>query len=112
LVAVAGAVVIGFAVPETSLEKGHVYVDFLIENRSDAVRNAILVLTRIMGIALFGLLSYRLCLKGIHLYKTGEVSLTLQLPYYPAAFGLAFCFFIQCFALIADIFKIYTVENE
>ncbi len=112
LVAVAGAIVIGFAVPETSLEKAHVYVDFLIEGRSDAVRMSFLVATRILGIALFALLSYRLLLKGIHLYKTGEVSLTLHIPYYPAAFGLAFCFFIQCFALISDILKICTVENE
>jgi TRAP-type C4-dicarboxylate transport system permease small subunit len=112
LVAVAGAIVIGFAVPATSLDRAHVYVDFLIEGRSRAVRNGFFIATRILGIALFGLLSYRLCLKGFHLYKSGEVSLTLHIPYFPAAFGLAFCFFIQFFALISDIFSIYTVGKE
>ena len=112
LVAVAGAIVVGFAVPQTSWGRGHVYVDFLIENRSDAVKNAVFIATRILGICLFALLSFYLLKKGIHLYRTGEVSLTLHIPYYPAAYGLAFCFFIECFALIADILKIYTVEDK
>jgi TRAP-type C4-dicarboxylate transport system permease small subunit len=112
LVAVAGAIVVGFAVPQTSWGRGHVYVDFLIENRSDAIKNTVFIITRILGICLFALLSFYLLRKGIHLYRTGEVSLTLHIPYYPAAYGLAFCFFIECFALIADIFKIYMVEDK
>lgn len=112
LVAVAGAIVVGFAVPQTSLGRGHVYVDFLIENRSDAIKNTVFICTRILGICLFALLSFYLFKKGIHLYRSGEVSLTLHIPYYPAAYGLAFCFFIECFALIADILKIYTVEDR
>ena len=111
LVAVAGAIVVGFAVPNTSLGRGHVYVDFLIEGRSPAVRNTVFVFTRVLGICLFALLSYYLLKKGIHLYVTGEVSLTLHIPYYPAAYGLAFCFFIECFVLVTDIFKLF-MENE
>jgi len=112
LVAVSGAIVVGFAVPQTTWGKGHVAVDFLIEDRSPAVKNAFFITTRIMGIILFALLSFFLYRKGIHLYKTGEVSLTLHIPYFPASFGLAFCFFIECFALISDIFKIFIVEKE
>jgi TRAP-type C4-dicarboxylate transport system permease small subunit len=112
LVAVSGAIVVGFAVPQTSWGRGHVYVDFLIENRSDALKNTVFIITRILGICLFSLLSFYLLKKGFHLYKTGEVSLTLHIPYYPAAYGLSFCFFVECFALIADILKIYTVEDK
>jgi len=112
LVAVSGAIVVGFAVPQTSWGKGHVCVDFLVENRSAAVKNAIFAITRIMGICLFALLSFYLFRKGIHLYRTGEVSLTLHIPYYPAAYGLAFCFFIECFVLITDIIRIFTPEGE
>jgi TRAP-type C4-dicarboxylate transport system permease small subunit len=112
LVAVAGAIVIGFAVPQTSWERGHVYVDFLLENRSEAVKNAFFICTRIVGIVLWGFLSYNLLRKGLHLYKTGEVSLTLHIPYYPAAYSLAFCFLIQCFSLVTDICRIFTKSGE
>jgi len=111
LVAVAGAIVVGFAVPNTSMDRGHVCVDFLVEGWSPVVRNTVFVFTRILGICLFALLSFYLLRKGIHLYKTGEVSLTLHIPYYPAAYGLAFCFFIECFILIADMFRTF-LENE
>jgi TRAP-type C4-dicarboxylate transport system permease small subunit len=112
LVAVSGAIVVGFAVPQTSWGRGHVCVDFLVENRSPAVKNTVFIITRIMGIILFSLLSFYLLRKGIHLYKTGEVSLTLHIPYYPAAYGLAFCFFIECFVLITDICRIFMPEGQ
>jgi TRAP-type C4-dicarboxylate transport system permease small subunit len=112
LVAVAGAIVVGFSIPQTSSDRGHVYVDFMIENRSETVRNAFNIATRIVGIVLFAFLSYRLLVKGIHLQRTGEVSLTLHIPYYPAALGLALCCFVECFTLVADIVKIYTVEAD
>ncbi len=112
LVAIFGAIVIGFAVPQTSWDKGHVYVDFMIENRSAAVKNAWYIGTRIVGIGLYAFLSYGLLMKGIGLYKSHEVSLTLHIPYYPAAYGLALCFLVECFCLVTDIFRIFTEEED
>ncbi len=112
LVAVAGALVIGFAVPKTSWDRGHVYVDFLLEKRSRPVKNGFFICTRIVGIILYAVLSYNLMLKGMHLQNTGEVSLTLHIPFYPAAYSLAFAFFIQCFSLITDICRLYSEKGE
>lgn len=105
LVALSGAVVIGFAVPRTSWERGHIFVDVLIENRSRTTRNVFFIATRLVGITLYALLSWNLLKKGIVLQKAGEVSLTLQIPFYPAAYALSLCFFIQCFSLLADILR-------
>jgi len=105
LVALAGAVVIGFAVPQTSWERGHVFVDVLIENRSSLVRNCFFVGTRLVGIGIYALLSWNLLRKGMVLYRAGEVSLTLAIPFYPAAFALSLCFFVQCFSMIGDILR-------
>jgi len=112
LVAISGAIVVGFAVPQTSWENGHVCVDFLIENRSEAVRKTVFFITRLLGICLFALLAYYLFLKAVHLQKTGEVSLTLHIPFYPAAFGLSFCFLVECFTLIASTSKIFMAVKE
>jgi TRAP-type C4-dicarboxylate transport system permease small subunit len=112
LVAMAGAVVIGFAVPRTSWERGHVFVDFLIENRSKAIKDGFFIATRIVGIIIYALLSWNLLLKGIVLQKAGEVSLTLQLPFYPPAFALSLCFCVQCFVLLADILRINETKEQ
>jgi len=107
LVAVAGAIVVGFAIPQTSLDKGHIFVDFLIENRAEAIKKAFSVFTRLLGITLFALLAWNLFLKANHLYKAGDVSLTLQIPYYPAAYGLAFCCLVECLVLLVDMIQIF-----
>lgn len=106
LVAMMGALVVGFAVAKTSWDRGHVFVDFLIENRSATVKNAFFISTRILGIIIFALLSWNLMKKGIVLHRSGEVTMTLRLPHYPVAFALSLCFFVQCFALIGDILRI------
>ena len=43
LVAMMGAMVVGFAIAKTSWDRGHVFVDILIENRSAAVKNAFFI---------------------------------------------------------------------
>jgi TRAP-type C4-dicarboxylate transport system permease small subunit len=99
LVAMMGATVVGFAIAKTSWERGHVFVDFLMEN-------AFFISTRILGIIIYALISWNLTKKGILFHRSGEVTMTLRLPFYPAAFALAFCFFVQCFSLLGDILRI------
>jgi TRAP-type C4-dicarboxylate transport system permease small subunit len=48
-----GAVVVGFAIPYTTLLKGHVFVDFFIEKLPKNARDGMQIATRIIGIALF-----------------------------------------------------------
>ncbi len=112
IVAFSGAIVIGFAVPLTTLLKGHVLVDFLIFKFPKKTRNIFHIFTRCMGIFLFSLLGWNLIKMGMDLYRSGEVSLTLQIPFYPVAFGLGFSCFIQCIVLVAHIFQVVEGKYE
>jgi TRAP-type C4-dicarboxylate transport system permease small subunit len=106
LVAFSGAVVIGFSVPLTSWMRGHVYVDFFILRFSQKGRNVINIVTRFLGICLFIMIGWNLISYGMDLQKSGEVSLTLHVPFYPVAYGVGVCCFIQCLVLFCDILKI------
>ena len=112
IVAFSGAVVIGFSLPYTSWMRGHVYVDFLILRFSQKLRNAINIVTRFLGIWLFIMIGWNLISYGMDLRKSGEVSLTLQIPFYPVAFGVGICCFIQCLVLFCDILKIIGAKYE
>jgi TRAP-type C4-dicarboxylate transport system permease small subunit len=112
LVAFSGAVVIGFSLPFTSWVRGHVYVDFLILKFSQKTRNIFNIVTRCMVIGLFLMIGWNLIKYGMDLYKSGEVSLTLQVPFYPVAYGIAICCFIQCFVILGDILKILKNKYE
>ena len=106
LVAFSGAVIIGFALPLTSFKRGHIYVDFFLQKLSPRVQTIFNTFTRCLGIVLFVLIGWNLIKVGMNLQKTGEVSLTLRLPFYPIAYGVACCCFVQCMVLAADIVKI------
>lgn len=112
LVGFSGAVVVGFALPFTTWTRGHVYMEFLIEKLPAQKRDVANIFTRIIGIVLFALAAYNLVDVGIDLYNTGEVSPTLQLPFYPVAWGVGACCFIICFVLFCDILRIYGDEYE
>jgi TRAP-type C4-dicarboxylate transport system permease small subunit len=101
-----GAVVVGFAIPYTSLLKAHVIVDFLIEKLPKNVSNGMQVATRIMGIALFLWIGWNFVDMSLDLIKSKEVTPVFRLPYYPISFGLAFASIIQCFVFVSQIKEI------
>jgi TRAP-type C4-dicarboxylate transport system permease small subunit len=112
LVAFSGAIVIGFSVPLTSWVRGHIYVDFFILRFSQKVRNIFNIATRCVVIVLFFLIGWNLIKYGMDLQKSGEVSLTLQMPFYPVAYGVGICCFVQCLVLLCDIIKISGGEYD
>jgi TRAP-type C4-dicarboxylate transport system permease small subunit len=112
LVAFSGAVVIGFALPLTTWMRGHIFVDFFILKLPKRTRDIFNIATRCLVIVLFFLTGWNLIKYGMDLQKSGEVSLTLQMPFYPVAYGVAICCFVQCLVLIGDILKISGGEYE
>lgn len=112
IVGFGGAIVIGFAVPITSWIRAHIFVDFAVKSFSIKIQNVFNVTTRITGIILFILIGYNLFIYGFGLYQSGEVSTTRQMPFYPIAYGLGVCCFIQCLVLVSDIIKIAGGQYE
>ena len=107
LVALLGAVVIGFSIPLTSWLRGHIYVDFFLFRFSQKTRNAFNIATRCLGIFLFLMIGINLFKYGMDLQQSGEVSLTLQIPFYPIVYGVGVCCFAQCLVLIGNMVKIF-----
>jgi len=112
LVILAGAVVFGFSLPYTSWVRGHINMDFLILKLQKRRRIVTEVFTRVVSILLFIAVGIYLFKKGMYLYRSGEVSLTLQIPFSPFVFGVAVCCFIQCLVLLCDIAKHMGGEYE
>lgn len=106
LMSYAGAIVAGFAIAQTSMDDAHVNVDMLTGVVRGKGLMALNICTKLISLGVFIIFTYALFLKGIDLYNTHEVSLTLQVPYYPVAYGLSLASFIECLVLLTQIFKI------
>lgn len=112
LVAFSGAVAIGFSIPLTSWAKGHIQVDFFVMKLSQRARKIINTVTKSLGIGLFLLIGWAVIILGNDLRKAGEVSFTLELPFYLVAYGIGICSFLQCLVLLCDIVKIFGEKYE
>jgi TRAP-type C4-dicarboxylate transport system permease small subunit len=105
LVSFAGALTVGLAVAQTSIDGGHVYVDILTEYVGPSFRRCLITCTKLAGAAVFLLLAWSFTLKGMELYKGKEVSMTLHIPFYPVAYGLCVCSVIEAFVLFSEAIK-------
>jgi TRAP-type C4-dicarboxylate transport system permease small subunit len=112
MVAFTGGVVIGFATPITSWVRGQIYVDFFYQKFPQFWQNVFNVCTRLLVLILFIFISWNLAIMAKDMVRSGEVSLTLQLPFYPVAFGIAFAFVVQCLVVVCDLLKIAGGEYE
>lgn len=100
MVGLLGAVVIGMAIPQSTLDRGHVLMDFLTARFPRRLQVFLEVTTRILGAGLFLLIAFNLWDLGDDLRLAGEVSPTLQIPQFPVAYGVAVSALIQCLVLL------------
>jgi len=112
IVALLLALVIGFAIPQVSLDRGHVAMDFLLVKLSRTGKNVMNTFTRVLGLIFFAFIGYNLFNVAARFHTSGEVSPTIKLPFYPVAYGVAVCCLLECFVFIFDIARIWRNEYE
>ena len=112
VVALSLALVVGFSIPQVSLDRGHVAMDFLSGKLSQKGKNVMNTFTRVLCLILFALIGYNLFNVAARFHASGEVSPTIKLPFYPVAYGVAVCCLLECFVFIFDIVRIWRHEYE
>lgn len=112
LVSLSLAIVIGFSIPKVSLERGHVFMEILLEKLSKRDRAIMNTFTRILAAVLFGIIAYNLLLIGKEYHMSGEVSSTLKIPFYPVVYFVGICCFVECLVFLSDIVKVWRGEYE
>ncbi len=112
MVALSGAVIVGFSLPFTSVIKAHVSVDLLTSKLSPKRRKISNSITKCLGILLFLVIGWNLIVMGMDFHKVGEVTPTRHLPIYPVLYGIGICCFIESLVLLCDIVKILKGKYE
>ncbi len=97
-----GTVIISFSLAFTSLEKGHIAVEILVEKLPRRMQVGIEAVTSLIGAVLFGLITWQSLVYATDLWQSGEVSMTLTMPIYPFIYGIAAGSGLLCLALLDD----------
>jgi TRAP-type C4-dicarboxylate transport system permease small subunit len=90
IVKLAGALTIACALPYTTAVKGHVAIEYFFHKLSWRGRVVVDTLARLLGMALFSVLAWQSVRYGASLQRSGQVTLTLQLPVYWVPYVVAF----------------------
>ncbi len=105
LVSFFSAVSVSFAMAHTCVEKGHIAVSILVQRLPARGQALIDSLTTALSLFLFVLIAWRSILYGENLRQVGEISPTLQLPFYPFVYGVGVSAAVVCLVLLADLQK-------
>jgi TRAP-type C4-dicarboxylate transport system permease small subunit len=88
LVGYFGAVIVAFAMAYTSVERGHISVELLVDRLPARPRAFIEGVGHLVSAVLFGLLAWQCQVYAIDLLESGEVSPTIGIPTWPFVFSL------------------------
>jgi TRAP-type C4-dicarboxylate transport system permease small subunit len=84
-----GSIGVGFALASTSMQNGHVAVSVLLQRLSRKTQSVVEAVNSLLAAGFFSLVTWQSVVLGNDLRRTGEVSLTLEMPFYPFVYGIA-----------------------
>jgi TRAP-type C4-dicarboxylate transport system permease small subunit len=108
IVVLSQIVAISFAASMALIVGRHIRVEFffnLLPRRAQAVINSFVLL---LGLGLFIVIIWRLCVLGHSFQTSGEYSATAYIPLYPFAYGIALACIPVCLVLFVEFLKSLT----
>jgi len=103
LVGLFGALTIALSIPATTLSKGHVAVEFLVEKLPSAAQKTCTIIANLLSLSLFALITWQSFIYANILRTTGEVTLSLQMPFYPIVYAISAASLLVCIVLFLEL---------
>jgi len=100
-----GAVVTAFALGYTQSHKGHIAVDVLINTFSTRTRQLLQIINNGVCTIFFGIAAWQIAVKATTLMKTGEVTETLRIIYYPFTYAVAFGCLVLALVMLTELLR-------
>jgi TRAP-type C4-dicarboxylate transport system permease small subunit len=107
-----GSVVVGYALPYTTMSKAHVALDMVIEKATKRTGTRLKVFTRVVCLALFMWIAWNFLTMSLDMIRVGEITQVFRLPYYPITLGLTLSCLIQCFVFLSQIRELVGEPHE
>jgi TRAP-type C4-dicarboxylate transport system permease small subunit len=91
------------ALPYTHQARAHIGVEIVMRLLPERVQAVVEMVTSIVALGLFALVTWRMALYARTMQKSGEVSMNLEFPEYLIIFAVAICFLVFTVMIIQDI---------
>jgi TRAP-type C4-dicarboxylate transport system permease small subunit len=94
-----------FAVAATQRHKQHISVEMFVTKMSPRPRLLIKAITSLLGLILFSIIIFEGIQLGNRYLEAGEVSATVQIPFYPFAYAFSLALFPVTIMLLVDFIE-------
>jgi TRAP-type C4-dicarboxylate transport system permease small subunit len=98
-------VAIAFAASMALILRRHIQVEFIVARLPRRAQTVISIFVLLLGLGLFIVIIWQLCVLGYSFQTSGEMSQTADIPYYPFAYGIALASLPVCLILLLDFLK-------
>lgn len=112
LVGFLGSMTLSLALFKITLDKGHMAVEILISRLPRRLNRALGLFNGLVGTIMFSLVAWRCTALGYEIWRTGEVSPTLSMPFHPFVFGVALAFAGAAVAMFLNLLKSLGSEKK
>jgi TRAP-type C4-dicarboxylate transport system permease small subunit len=100
-----GAIVTAFALGYTQIKRGHIAVDIVVLGFSKKIQKILNAVNCLICMIFFSVVAWQIAKYATTLWKTGEVTETLRIVYYPFTYGVAFGCAILSLVFLIDFLK-------
>ncbi len=100
-----GAIVTAFALAYTEMHRGHIAVDVIVNRFPQNIRKVLYVVNSFVCFVFFAIATWYIFKKATILLRTGEVTETLQIIYYPFTYAVALGFGVLSLVLLSNSIK-------
>jgi TRAP-type C4-dicarboxylate transport system permease small subunit len=107
-----GSIVFGFSIPYATWMGAQVIVDLVTQKLGLKNQKRIKAITRSIGILLFLFVAYNFFLYALDVKRTGELTASFKIPYYPFCFAISLSFLFQSLTIFCDLIKTLRGENH
>ncbi len=107
-----GAIVTAFALGYTQAGRGHIAVDILVLRFTEKTRRILNGINYLICMVFFSIVGWQVARHATTLWKTGEVTETLRIIYYPFTYGVSLGCFVLALVLLVDLLKLFLGSKE
>jgi len=100
-----GAIVTAFALAYTEMNRGHIAVDVMVNRFPKKIQKALYIVNSLVCFIFFAITTRFIFRKATILLRTGEVTETLQIIYYPFTYAVALGFGVLSLVMLSNTIK-------
>ena len=106
-----GAIVTAFALGYTQIKRGHIGIDIVVDQFSAKTQRILNSINYSICMIFFAIAGWQVTKWATTLWKTGEITETLRIIFYPFTYGVALGCFVLALVLLVDLLKVLIQEK-